>query len=116
MRPPLCSMPGANRSRFSVSRIRMRTLIKQLRRVVVFLFVVCVAVGSFSGDIRPWVTVKAANPCLTPPNAIVAENCKTGAPDTEGDLARNPPSGAANVQGVAADFSLHVPGPAHFQP
>ncbi|PYQ91326.1 MAG: hypothetical protein DMG02_07235, partial [Acidobacteria bacterium] len=61
----------------------MRTLIKQLRRVVVFLFVVCVAVGSFSGDIRPWVTVKAANPCLTPPNAIVAENCKTGAPDTE---------------------------------
>ncbi|PYQ72351.1 MAG: hypothetical protein DMG01_24295, partial [Acidobacteria bacterium] len=93
----------------------MRTLIKQLRRVVVFLFVVCVVVGSLGGDIRPWVTVKAANPCLTPPNAIVAENCKTGAPDTEWDLGLNPSSGDANIQGFAADFSVNTNGLVHFK-
>src|SRR5438128_3013206 len=95
--------------------MRMRTLIKQLRRVVVFLFVVCVAVGSFSGDVRPWVTVKAADPCLTPPNAIVAENCKTGAPNTEWDLGLNPSSGDANIQGFAADFSVNTNGLVQFK-
>src|SRR3989442_15019679 len=95
--------------------MRMRTLVPQLRRVVVFLFVVCVVVGSFGGDIRPWVTVKAANPCLTPANAIVAENCKTGAPHTEWDLGLNPSSGDANIQGFAADFSVNVTGIVHFK-
>ena len=94
----------------------MRTLIQRLRSVVVFLFVVCVVVGSFRHDIRPWVTVKAAGPCLAPPpNTIVAENCKPGAPDTEWDLGLNPSSGDANIQGFAAEFSVNVNGVAHFK-
>ncbi|MGZ6005649.1 MAG: N,N-dimethylformamidase beta subunit family domain-containing protein, partial [Candidatus Saccharimonadales bacterium] len=46
----------------------------------------------------------ATDPCLTPANAIVAENCKPGNPSTEWDVVG---AGDLSIQGFATDISVN---------
>jgi Bacterial Ig domain/Chitobiase/beta-hexosaminidase C-terminal domain len=59
-----------------------------------------------SGDVLRGLVLlaQAPNPCTTPANAIVAENCLAGNPATEWDVSG---AGDANLQGFATDISVN---------
>src|SRR5436305_10883462 len=89
----------------------MRTLAKRLVRLAIILLGFALSVGSFRGDGAAWITASAADPCLSPANAIVAENCQSGTPE---DVMSDPTAGwgvsgpgDANIQGFATDMSVN---------
>jgi hypothetical protein len=70
---------------------------------------VCIAV---SVGITAAPGVSAGDPCATPANEIVAENCLTGAPLSEWDITR---AGTGAVQGFATDISVDQGGTVGFK-
>src|SRR4051812_27504748 len=52
------------------------------------------------------------DPCASPANKIVAENCKPGNPSTEWDIHS---SGDPDIQGFATDMSVNVGETVHFK-
>ncbi len=68
------------------------------------LLVVAAIILSLLGPLPLAPRVGAADPCLAPANAIVAENCKPGNPQTEWDVDG---MGDDTIQGYAADFSVN---------
>ncbi|MDP9374980.1 MAG: DUF4082 domain-containing protein, partial [Chloroflexota bacterium] len=68
------------------------------------LLVVVALIVSLAGPLLPASGILAADPCLAPANAIVAENCKPGNPQTEWDVDG---MGDDTIQGYAADFSVN---------
>ena len=57
-------------------------------------------------------TGAAGNPCASPANKIVAENCKPGNPSTDWDINGN---GDESIQGFATDISYNVGETARFK-
>ena len=57
-------------------------------------------------------TPAPADPCTTPANKIVAENCKPGSPSTEWDVNG---TGDPTIQGFATDISYNVGDTARFK-
>ncbi len=66
--------------------------------------------GSLGAQTRP--AAAAKDPCATPVNKIVAENCKPGNPSTEWDINGN---GDESIQGFATDISYNVGETARFK-
>lgn len=62
-----------------------------------------VAFGMLSSGIRP--VLSQSGLCASPPNEIVAENCKPGNPPTEWDVNG---SGDPRIQGFATDISVNA--------
>ena len=54
----------------------------------------------------------ANNPCVTPANRVVAENCKPGHPSTEWDVNGG---GDPSIQGFSTDVSYNVGEKAEFK-
>src|SRR4051812_47867106 len=89
---------------------------KMTLRNILIVPVVAVSVGLLSekpgeaqaprGGARPGGAAPAAqrNPCATPANAIVAENCKPGNPETDWDTNS---WGDLSIQGFATDMSVN---------
>ena len=57
-------------------------------------------------------TASAADPCTSPPNAVVAENCLPGSPASAWDVNG---AGDASIQGFATQISVNVGETVHFK-
>ncbi|WP_414542655.1 N,N-dimethylformamidase beta subunit family domain-containing protein [Nostoc sp. CCY0012] len=64
----------------------------------------CMVLYLNSGFQQPSQRVLAANPCTTPSNSIVSENCKAGNPASEWDING---IGDTSIQGFATDISYN---------
>lgn len=75
-----------------------------IRMIIPLLLTTVLAVGLNVG-FQPLVQrVLAADPCASPVNSIVAENCKAGNPSTEWDISGD---GDTSIQGFATDISVN---------
>lgn len=85
-----------------------------MRRVSVYglLAVVSVMMADGGGLAAADGQGEVANPCLSPANRIIAENCKPGNPPTEWDING---AGDPTIQGFAADISYNRGDTAQFK-
>ena len=60
----------------------------------------------------PSTRVAATDPCATPANKVVAENCLPGSPSSEWDISG---SGDASIQGFSSDISVNAGAVVHFK-
>ncbi|KAF3884582.1 MULTISPECIES: N,N-dimethylformamidase beta subunit family domain-containing protein [Nostocales] len=77
---------------------------KLLKNILLMMLAILVVLQLSVGDRVPMQKVLAADPCTSPANSIVAENCKAGNPASEWDISG---IGDSSIQGFATDISVN---------
>ncbi|MFN6572064.1 DUF4082 domain-containing protein [Dendronalium sp. ChiSLP03b] len=75
-----------------------------IRMMILMMLTIVLAVGLNVGFQPLMQRVLAADPCASPANSIVAENCKAGNPSTQWDISG---IGDSTIQGFATDISIN---------
>ena len=75
-----------------------------VRRLLLSLVTMALTLGLNVGLQPLMLVAQAADPCATPANPVVAENCQPGSPSTEWDISG---AGDTSIQGFATDISVN---------
>jgi hypothetical protein len=85
-------------------------VMRHARRAFVVVLIVAILIAL--AGVSPRSAAAATDPCATPANQIVVENCLPGSPASQWDVTG---SGDASIQGFATDFSLNPGATEHFK-
>jgi Domain of unknown function (DUF4082)/Bacterial Ig-like domain/Bacterial Ig domain len=77
---------------------------KLLKNIILMMLTLLVCLQTNVGDNQSMQKVLAADPCASPANGIVAENCQIGNPASEWDISG---IGDSSIQGFATDISVN---------